>query len=81
MGALKAKFFAPAFAQQVPAGTVNGSNVTFTLATPPVNAASLLLALDGLVQTQTVDYTFSGSTITMTTAPAVGQALLAYYVK
>ena len=65
--------------QEVPSGTVNGSNVTFTLANTPSASANVVLHIDGLVLIQTVDYTISSSTITMTTAPANGQKLLATY--
>lgn len=71
----------PNFAdEEVPSGSINGSNVTFTLAHPPSPAASLILSLAGLVQWQNAsgDYTLSGATITFGTAPAVGP-LLAWY--
>lgn len=70
-------------AQEVPSGTVNGSNTTFTLANTPPNAATLNLYLDGvhLLQGAGNDYTISGATITMLTAPALGQSLLATYSK
>lgn len=69
--------------QEVPSGTVNGSNTSFSLAFTPSAAASVHLTLDGLVliQGSGQDYTISGSTITMTTAPALGQKLYALYTK
>ena len=69
--------------QEAPSGTVNGSNVTFTLANTPGNAATVVLTLDGMVLTQGVskDYTISGGTITMAVAPALGQSLWAVYSK
>lgn len=67
--------------QEVPSGTVNGSNVTFSTTYAAVAANTVLLYLDGLLLTQSVDYTYSGSTITMTTAPAVGQTLVVYYAR
>ncbi len=71
------------FVQEVPSGTVNGSNTSFTLANTPGAAASVLCHLDGLVLTQGGgnDYTISGATITMATAPATSQTLWCYYVK
>jgi hypothetical protein len=54
-----------------PSGTINGSNVTFTLASTPTSN-SLSLYLNGVLQTPNVDYTLSGTTITFTTAPVSG---------
>lgn len=59
----------------------NGSATSFTLSTAPGGNAAVQLYLDGtqLVQGSGLDYTISGSTITMTTAPATGQRLYAVY--
>lgn len=65
--------------QERPTGSVNGSNVTFTLANTPIRAASVKLYLDGLFQFQTEAYTLSGTTITMSVAPAFGQDVLVVY--
>lgn len=65
--------------QEVPSGTINGSNVTFTITTAPTTAAGFELFQDGLVLVQGVDYTISGTTITMTVAPNFGQTLYAVY--
>jgi hypothetical protein len=70
---------------EVPAGTVNGTNKTFTLAHPPqtgyldlyINPAGTdigLYLLDDPTQ-----YTITGSTITFVTAPPSGSTLLANY--
>lgn len=69
--------------QEAPAGTVNGSNVTFTLSFTPLNLNLVDLKLDGVVLEQGAgkDYTISGATITMLTAPVAGQSLLALYSK
>lgn len=69
--------------QEVPSGTVNGSNVTFTLANTPGTAGSVILKMNGieLIQGGGQDYTISGATITMATAPALGQKLYASYSK
>ena len=67
---------------EVPSGTINGSNVTFTLANAPSPASSLQLFLNGLLQTAGgVDYTLSGSTITYGVAPETGDAHVAWYRK
>jgi hypothetical protein len=56
---------APNFSDnETPFGTINGSNDTFTLAHAPNPAMSLILILNGQVQTQGVEYTLSGATIT-----------------
>ena len=69
--------------QEIPSGTINGSNVTFTLANTPGVAASVILTLDGLtlIQGSGKDYTISGATITMATAPATAQNIYASYSK
>lgn len=63
--------------KETPSGTVNGSNVTFTLSFSPV-AASLAVYVDGILDTA---YSLSTNTITFTTAPAVGQTVYAMYLK
>lgn len=72
---------APNFSDnEAPSGTVNGSNVTFTLAHSPVST-SLSLYLNGVLQQAGSgnDYTISTLTITMLTAPLTGDKLLANY--
>lgn len=67
--------------QLVPAGTINNSNVTFTVTTAPAAASRLVLFLDGMLQTQGggKDYTISGTTLTMADPPDVGQGLYVIY--
>lgn len=69
--------------QETPSGTVNGSNTAFTLANTPSAAGTVELTLDGIVLIQGGgnDYTISGTSITMATAPAAGQTLYAKYRK
>jgi len=84
MGRLKAKFFAPTSVQEIPSGLVDGSNVTFTLANSPASPNSVYLTLNGLSLVQGLDYTVGGvgnQTITMTTAPTLGQKLYTDYLK
>jgi hypothetical protein len=67
---------------ETPAGTVNGSNLVFTLAAAPNPALSLKLSKNGLLLAQSVDYTLSGSTITFvnaSAAPQAGDVLVASY--
>ena len=66
---------------EVPGGTVNGNNTTFTLANAPSPAASLALFRNGIAQKATVDYTLTGSTVQFLTGavPQPGDTLLAWY--
>jgi hypothetical protein len=62
---------------EVPAGTLNGTNKVFTLTKTPV---ALMLSLTGAVQTLDVDYTLNGKTITFTTAPLTTDKPLAFFI-
>lgn len=64
---------------ETPSGTVNSSNVTFTLANTPGDTDGVLVLLDGVTQYNGLDYTVSGSTITFSSAPATGSSIFAYY--
>jgi hypothetical protein len=70
---------------ETPSGTVNGSNVTFTLANAPSPAASLQLFVNGLLQESGSgnDYTLSSATITFLTGaiPVTGDKIRGYYRK
>lgn len=67
---------------EVPSGTINGINTTFTLSYAPSPATMLLLFRNGVFQTAGgEDYTLSGSTITYVTAPATGEKHIAVYQK
>lgn len=67
---------------EVPTGTINGTNPTFTLANTPI-AGSVKLSLGGLRLTITTHYTLSGGTITMVSGfePQTGESFLADYRK
>lgn len=68
--------------RETPSGTINGSNVTFTLAyTPYANSEEVFL--NGLLQEPGAgnDYTISGLTITYLTAPVTGDRLKVNYRK
>lgn len=65
---------------EVPSGTVNGSNVTFTLANTPTSG-TVRVFQNGLRDKVTTDYTISGTTITFVTAPLTGDLLLTDYMK
>lgn len=64
---------------ETPSGTINSSNVTFTLANTPANSNGVIILLDGVTQYNGIDYTVSGTTITFTTAPVTGSSIFAYY--
>lgn len=64
---------------EVPSGTINGSNVTFTLSETPVSGAAVMIALDGGVSTNGTDFTVSGTTVTFAVAPATGTEMFAMY--
>ena len=76
----------PQWVAEVPGGTKNGTNKTFTLSASPAISSTtsqqvLLLFLNGLELTPfgTADYTLSGSTITMAQPPLATDWLLAVY--
>ena len=81
MTRVSAKFTYEQFAQETPSGTVNGANATFSISATPETSAAVFLFLDAVPQIQGTDYTLTGTTILMTTPPAFGQALYAYYLK
>lgn len=68
--------------REVPSGSINGSNVTFTLANTPT-AGSEEVYLNGVLQESGAgnDYTISGATITYLSAPLTGEKLRVSYRK
>jgi hypothetical protein len=65
---------------EVPTGTINGSNVTFTLAHTPSPAASLNCFENGISQRAGgADLTLATATITYAVAPPTGATLVCYY--
>ena len=67
--------------EEVPSGTKDDSNVTFTLANTPSPATSLHLYVNGVRQMSGGgnDYTLSGATITFAVAPSAGDNIVADY--
>lgn len=57
-----------------PSGVIDGSNATFTLPHTPNPVSSLMLYLNGALQTNGADYSLSGDTITYTTPPDLALA-------
>lgn len=67
--------------RETPAGTINGSNVTFTLASTPISGTEHVYLNGQLLTAGGADYSISTLTITMTTAPATGDILRVTYWK
>jgi hypothetical protein len=66
---------------EVPAGTMDGSNATFSIAAAPSPTASLQLFKNGTLLTATKDYTIAGRTITFfgTAIPQAPDKIQAFY--
>lgn len=60
--------------------TGNGVQTAFTLSANPGSLANLDVAVAGVVKYPTTDYTYSGTTLTFTSAPANGASILVRYV-
>jgi len=67
--------------KEVPGGTIDGANVSFSVANTPTPSASLLLFRNGLLQRPGFDYILTGSTITFVSAaaPLIGDSVVASY--
>lgn len=81
MSRLDAKFLKDFWVKETPSGTINGSNTAFSLAHTPQENEAVQLFLDSLFLIEGTDYTLSGVSITMTSAPVLGQSLKAQYVR
>jgi len=53
--------------------TATASQTAFTLTATPISVKSILVFVDGVMQTETTHYTLSGTTLTIGSALAVGQ--------
>lgn len=62
-----------------PAGAVDGVNTVFTLNATPLDPDSVVLTVNGLLQSKGTDFTVVGNTITMSYAPASLSLLFAQY--
>lgn len=78
-GALTAANFVD---KEIPTGSINGSNTSFTLTAAPVSGSEHVY-LNGLLQESGAsnDYTVSGATLTFLTAPSTGEKLRVSYRK
>lgn len=81
MAKLDGIWFADNFVQEVPSGSVNGTNDTFTLSNTPAADSAVFLYSNGLLKRQTADYTISGASITFNSPPASGEDLYCLYVR
>lgn len=75
-GALTGLHFADA---EVPSGTKNGVNTSFTLAFSPSPALSLMFFWKKQLLIQGVDYTLAGNAVSVTAPPLSGDDLHAWY--
>jgi hypothetical protein len=68
-------------AEEIPSGTVNGTNATFTIVNTPSPTTSLKLWVDGVLMTRTTHYTLSSTTITFVSSfkPITGQNIFTAY--
>lgn len=77
-------YMAPAgfVTRETPTGTINGSNTSFSLANTPISGSESIF-LNGVLQDSGAgnDYTISGSTITMLSAPLSGDKIRVNYMK
>jgi len=64
---------------EIPVGSINDSNTTFTLANSPKPAGSLEVTLNGAELMVNEDYTISGDTLTLLIAPPTGSLLKVDY--
>jgi len=68
--------------RETPTGSINGANTTFTLANTPIAGTEQVFQNGLLLQPLAGnDYTISGATITMLTAPPTGDKILVTYMK
>lgn len=68
--------------QEIPTGTINASNKSFTLSKNPVSSTATLVFRNGMIQTPGTDYSLTNSNnILFVSAPAVGNELVTVYAR
>lgn len=67
--------------QEVPLGSIDGSNKMFRLSQAPRDGACVMLFLNGLFTPQVTGYTIYGSTINFINPPARNSSINAVYIK
>lgn len=81
MTRVQADFLLKFWVDEVPSGTIDGTNVTFTIANEPSESAAVDVYKNGLRQEPTTHYSISGATITFVDPPAVASTILVSYVR
>lgn len=82
MSIMNVKWLAEHFEQEIPAGTVNGTNKIFVLSKKPHSTKSVVVLLNSQVQYQISNYTVdTNGVITFVNPPILGQEVYAFYVK
>jgi hypothetical protein len=66
---------------ETPAGTINGTNASFTIATTPTTTSSVMVFRNGILQSPAIDFTVTGKTISFSSAslPQTGDNLQVSY--
>jgi hypothetical protein len=77
---LAAKSAGATYVRETPTGAVNGTNADFAIS-QAAYAGTLEVYLNGLLQELTDDYTVSGTTITMLSAPLAGDKVRVKFFK
>ena len=71
--------------QEIPSGTINSANVSFTIANSPVAVTAVVVFKNGLYQTQgtsvTHDYNFANQQLTFSNAPLTGDEIVCMYAR
>jgi len=70
---------AVAMEREIPTGLINGVNTSYTLSFVPLSAEHISVYIDGTFQ-EDADFSLLGNTITMGTAPALGQSVFVWYM-
>lgn len=79
MSKMTGKWLANSTKQEIPTGTVNGVNTSFTLSFTPNYNNSVMVYVNGAIKILTTDFSVSGTSITFVTAPASGSTVYAVY--
>ena len=82
MSIMNVKWLGDHFEQEIPTGTVNGTNKVFNLSKTPHSTKAVIVLLNSQVQYQVSNYTVdSGGVVTFVEAPVLGQEPYVFYMK
>lgn len=81
MSKIAGKWIGGVFEQEVPTGLVDSSNTSYSLASTPHSNEAVIVFINGLAQRYTTDFSVSGTTITMVSAPSTGSSIFVFYIK